>query len=251
MVLTVHVGNRLTQFDLYQNGTRCAGFRFATDPAKTSDEYVALIRGSMTMQRLQGAILSSVVPPVTDAVARAVEQIAGCPVPRVGPGLKTGLNIKIENPAQLGSDLVAITMGALSRYSAPLVLIQFEVATTLCAVDASGAFLGAVIAPGITKSLAALSASAANLPEIALEAPRNLIGKNTIDSMRAGAVFGTAAMLDGLLSRITAELSAPPTIIATGVPCEPILAHCSHQITWDPDLLADGLVRIWERNQLK
>ncbi len=254
MVLAVSITNKSIQFGFYQNQTCTAKFTLAADHARTADEYAVMLSGSMALHAVsasdvEGAILSSVLPPLTETVKRAVEQVVGVTPNQVGPGLKTGLNIKIENPAQLGSDLVAMTVGALSRYSAPMLLVNFEVATTVSVIDENSAFCGVVIAPGITESLSALSRNAANLPEISLEEPRDIVGKNTVEAMRSGAIYGGAAMLDGLVERLSARFAKKPTVVASGKDCNLILKHSNNTVCEDQMLVLDGLYQIYQKNQ--
>ncbi len=254
MVMAISIKNQSVQFGFYQNDACCLKFDLAADTARTADEYAVLIAGSMALGKLDpngcdGAILSSVLPPLTERILRAVERVCGVTPCEVGPGLKTGLNIKVENPAQVGSDLVAMAVGALSRYKAPLLLVNFAVATTISAVDESGAFCGAVIAPGVTESLSALSKHAANLPAISLELPKHVIGKNTVESMRSGAVYGAAAMLDGLVERMSAGFAKKPTVVASGKHCDLILDKCNCNVQEDQDLVLDGLYAIYCKNK--
>jgi len=253
MVMAVSIKNQSVQFGFYRNHTCVATFDLASDIARTADEYAVLLAGGMTLQKLdpgicEGAIIASVLPPLTERIVGAIERVCGVTPCEVGPGLKTGLNIKIENPAQLGSDLVAMSVGALSRYRAPLLLVDFEVATTVSAIDENGAFCGVVIAPGVTDSLSALSKHAANLPEISLDTPKRVIGKNTVEAMRSGAIFGAASMLDGLVSRMSAEFHVPPKVLASGKHCDLILDKCETDVTEDQMLILDGLYEIYRRN---
>lgn len=254
MVLAVSITNQSVQFGFFRNDACIAKFTLASDHARTADEYAVLLSGSMMLhqisaQDIHGAILASVLPPLTETVRQALKQVLGVVPKEVGPGLKTGLNIKIENPAQLGSDLVAMTVGALSRYSTPMLLVNFEVATTVSVIDENGGFCGVVIAPGITESLSALSKNAANLPEISLEEPRDIVGKNTVEAMRSGAVYGGAAMLDGLIERLSARFETKPTVVVSGKDCDLILKHSHHTVCQDQMLVLDGLYQIYQKNQ--
>ncbi|MBQ3055002.1 MAG: type III pantothenate kinase [Oscillospiraceae bacterium] len=253
MVMTVSIKNQSVRFGFYRNHACVATFDLASDIARTADEYAVLLAGGMSLQSLdpracEGAIIASVQPPLTERVASAINRVCGVIPCEVGPGLKTGLNIKIENPAQLGSDLVAMSVGALAQYKAPLLLVDFEVATTVSAIDENGAFCGVVIAPGVTESLSSLSKHAAKLPEISLSAPKCVIGKNTVEAMRSGAVYGAASMVDGLVERMSAELKAPVTVLASGKHCGLILEKCKTDIREDQMLVLDGLYEIYRKN---
>ena len=254
MVLAVSITNQDIQFGCYRDGSCVAQFSLAAESVRTADEYAVLLAGGMSLKGMDakavtGAIVSSVFPPLTKTVKQAISIVSGVVPSEVGPGLKTGLNIKIENPAQLGSDLVAMTVGALTRYSAPLLLVNFEVATTISIVDDSRAFCGAILAPGIAASISSLSKNAANLPEISLEAPRDIVGKNTVEAMRSGAVYGGAAMLDGFISRLSERFSMKPTVVAAGKHCSLILQHCESTVQEDQMLVLDGLYAIYQKNQ--
>lgn len=254
MVLAVSITNQVIQFGCYREGACVAQFSLAAESVRTADEYAVLLAGGMSLKgvdasEIEGAILSSVFPPLTEIVKQAIFAVSNVVASEVGPGLKTGLNIKIENPAQLGSDLVAMTVGALTRYQAPLLLVNFEVATTISIVDENRAFYGAILAPGIAASISSLSQNAANLPEISLETPRDIVGKNTVEAMRSGAVYGGAAMLDGFISRLSERLGGKPTVVASGRHCSLILQHCEHTVLEDQMLVLDGLYTIYQKNK--
>ena len=255
MVLTVVVSNDRIRCGVYSNSALNVSFQVAADLSRTKDEYLALFHGilyahGISPDDISAAILASVVPPLTDVVAAAIQAITKTAPMLVGPGIKTGLNIRIENPAQLGSDIVALTVGGSAKYSAPIVLIDLGVATTVSVINSTGEFLGTIIAPGVRLSLAALSSAAANLPDVSLGKPRSLIGKNTVDSMQSGAVYGAAAMIDGLIERIVRDQSCPqnPKIIATGELAPLIAAHCAHKLEINPDLMLDGLYTLYLKN---
>lgn len=253
MVMAVSIKNQTVQIGLYEKETCIWQFDLASDATRTMYEYAALIAGGMGLGKQDphdctGAIVASVFPPLTERITSAIKLICGVTPCEVGPGLKTGLNIKVENPAQLGSDLVAMSVGALTRYRAPLLLVDFEVATTVSALDENGAFCGVVIAPGVTESLSALSKHAANLPEISLDAPKSILGKNTVEAMRSGAIYGAAAMLDGLVERLSEGFSEPPTVVASGKHSDLILKHCKHAVKEDRMLVLDGLYAIYCKN---
>ena len=166
----------------------------------------------------------------------------------LGPGVKTGLNIKIDNPAQLGADLVAGAVGAIDEYTMPCVIIDMGTASTISVLDRSGAFLGGAIAAGVRLTLKALAENTAQLPSISIEAPSAVIGSNTVECMQSGLVYGTAAMLDGLLDKIEQELGETPTVVATGGMSKEIIPHCRRNIIYNENLLLDGLRIIYEKN---
>ena len=167
----------------------------------------------------------------------------------VGPGIKTGLNIQMDNPSQVGSDRIVIAVAALSEYAPPLILLDLGTATTIEAVDEGSTYLGGCIIPGVRISLEALSANAAQLPGIRLDRPKKVVGKNTEDSMRSGIMYGTAAMIDGMLERMEAELGWQATVVATGGMAQFIIPLCRRQINLEKDLLLKGLNIIYKKNR--
>ena len=167
----------------------------------------------------------------------------------VGPGIKTGLNIKIDNPGQLGANLVCVSVGALEKYPAPCIVFDMGTATTIAALDEGGAFIGGSIMPGVNIMLNSLVERTAQLPQISLEAPRNVIGANTVECMKSGIVFGTASMLDGMIERYREQLGENLTVVATGSPAGYIIRYCRNQIVYDKSLLLNGLRILYEKNQ--
>lgn len=197
---------------------------------------------------IEGCIISSVVPSINHAVRKAVEKIAHCPVLLVGPGVKTGLQIAIDNPAQLGSDRVADAVAALHEYQPPVVIIDMGTATTLSVIDGQRRHIGGMIAPGVGISMNALTEKTAQLPKISLDPPKRCIGSNTVECMKSGILYGAAGCIDGLLDRIEEELGETPTFLATGGLSEFIIPHCRHKIVLDNLLLLKGLQLIYQKN---
>ena len=225
----------------------------ATDRIKTSDQYCAELKTMLELfgvapGNVEGTIISSVVPLVQQVLERAVARLTGKPCLTVGPGLKTGLNIRIDNPAQAGSDLIVGAVAAIEAYGAPLCVIDLGTATTISVIDQKGAFVGGTIAPGVMLSLNALSSGTAQLPAISLEKPRCAIGTNTVDSMRSGLLLGSAAMLDGMVERIEEELGYPVKVVATGGLAKFIAPLCKREMIIDDNLLLKGLVILYNRN---
>ena len=179
----------------------------------------------------------------------AAEKIIRRPVKVVGPGLKTGLNILMDNPAQLGSDLVADAVAGLEEYPVPLIIFDMGTATTVSVIDSRKCYIGGMILPGVMVSLNALAANAAQLQGIGLELPRKTIGKNTVDCMKSGIIHGNAACIDGLILRIEEELGQKCTVVATGGLAKSIVPHCKRKVILDDDLLLKGLLAIYEKNQ--
>lgn len=253
MLLAIDIGNTNITLGAFHDNLLDFTARLATDERLTADQYAVQLRSIMELYgqdvcEVEDCILASVVPQVGAAVCAAVTQLCGITPLMIGPGVKTGLNIKIDNPAQLGADLVAGAVGAISEYTLPCIVIDLGTATTISAIDRNGVFLGGCIAAGVRLTLKALCENTAQLPAINIEAPRSVIGTNTVDSMKAGLVYGAAAMLDGLIDRIEDELGEQATVVATGGLSKNIIAHCRRRIIYNENLLLDGLREIYEKN---
>ncbi|MBE6632876.1 MAG: type III pantothenate kinase [Ruminococcaceae bacterium] len=255
MLLAVDIGNSsITVGVFHEEGRLLSENRLQTVVGKSADEYAILLQGLFSLYgidrgALTESIVSSVVPSLTHAVCAAVEQLLGAPPKVVGPGIKTGLNIRIDAQAQLGADLVANAVGALECCQPPMVIADLGTATTLTVIGKSGALEGVVIAPGVRLSLNALSNHGAELPDSDVASPKRLIAKNTGDSMRAGVVIGHAAMLEGLLERIEEELGSPVTVPITGGLAEAVLPHCRRAYLHRPHLTLEGLCAIARKNR--
>ncbi len=254
MLLVVDIGNTHITLGLYDEDRLTTTVRLATDDRLTPDQYAASIRQVMAlhgadMEQIHGSIVSSVVPTVGDAIRRAVSLLCGKEPLMLGPGVKSGVNIRIDNPAQLGADLAAGAAGALHRYPLPCIVIDMGTATTVTVLDEHGNFLGGAIAAGVRLTLEALANGTAALPSLHPAAPQKVIGRNTVDCMQSGIVYGTAAMLDGLIERMEEELGQTATVVATGGLSKEIIAHCKRDILYDEYLLLDGLRLIYERNR--
>ncbi len=187
-------------------------------------------------------------PSVGTAISRAVSLLCNIVPLMIGPGVRTGLNIKIDNPAQLGADLVAGAVGAIAEYTLPCVVIDMGTASTVSVIDRNGVFLGGVIAAGVNLTLKALCENTSQLTSVDISAPHSVIGSNTVDCMRSGLIFGAAAMMDGLLDRIEDELGGVPTVVVTGGMCREIVPFCRRYIIYNENLLLDGLREIYEKN---
>ncbi|MDD4189653.1 MAG: type III pantothenate kinase, partial [Eubacteriales bacterium] len=196
----------------------------------------------------EGAIISSVIPE-TDALSDAVEKITEKKPIIVSPGIKTGLNIRIDNPAQLGSDLVVAAVAALAEYRTPIIIVDMGTATTFSVIDRKRNFLGGTIHAGVMISLNALTSNTAQLQQVELIKPANVIGTNTVDSLKSGLLYGNAALVDGMIERIEAELGEKTTVIATGGHAEYIVPYCNHSIKYDEGLLLKGLLLIYNKNK--
>ena len=207
MILAVDIGNSNIVLGCFENDQILLLSGFQSNQNSTELEYTILIKNILELNNLshcsfEGCIISSVVPSVTHTVQAAMTRLTGKPIMVVGPGIRTGLKIKLDNPAQLGSDRVADAVAAIHEYPCPLIIIDMGTATTIGVISEGRTYEGGLLLPGVNVSLEALSRRAAQLPAISLQAPKNLIGKSTEDCMRSGIVYGTAAMLDGIIDRI-------------------------------------------------
>ena len=253
MILAVDVGNSNIVIGGLSGDEITFEARLRTDATKTSDEYCIDLKMILEVyhvdpSQLEGAIISSVVPQVLNSMKTAVTKLTGHTALVVGPGLKTGLNIKIENPAQTGADLVVGSVAALREHKAPIIVIDMGTATTVTVLDETGAFIGGSICPGVKISLDALTERTALLPGLQLDQPKRAIGRNTIDCMRSGIMLGTACMLDGLVQRFEEELGSKATVVATGGIAKFIIPMCRTPIVYDKDLLLKGLAILYREN---
>ena len=239
MILAIDVGNTNAVIGCMDGKKPVFTAHISTDRSKTVDEYGLLLQGifhrnGIDPKTLEGGIVSSVVPMLRPVLRDAVELLTGKKPLLVGAGLKTGLNIKIDNPAQLGGDLVVFDLGT---------------ATTASVLDENGSYLGGMIIPGLRVAVDALSSKASQLPlNISLEPPASIIGTNTVDCMRSGAIYGHAAMLDGIIERVEEELGQPVTAVATGSLVSLVVPYCERKIYEEPDLLLQGLCLLYEKN---
>ena len=254
MVLAVDIGNSNIVIGCIENGVIQNETRIATDLVKTSDQYCFDLKNMLSLSdvpvaRLDDVIISSVVPPVLNSMRTAVLKLTGKKPFVVGPGIKTGLNILLDNPQQVGSDLIVAAVAALREYKPPLILIDMGTATTISVINKDRAYLGGCICPGVRISAEALSARAALLPGINLDQPRRAIGKNTTDCMRSGIMLGAACMLDGMIERMEQELGERATVVATGGIARFVLPMCRREIAYDRNLLLKGLAVLYQMNR--
>ena len=253
MILTVDIGNSNIVLGVFDGERLKLTLRIKTDATRTRDEYAinlnSMLRiNGIAISDIDGAIISSVVPNLSMVMSGAVEQLIGKRPLMVGPGLKTGLDIRIDNPSQLGCDLVADAVGAIAEYGKPVIVIDMGTATTVSAIAPDGGYLGCAIAPGVRISMNALAAGAAQISQINIEQPKNAIGTNTADSVKSGVLYGYAGLLDGLISRFESEMGAACTVVATGGLSEEITRCCTHKVIHDKDLLVKGLFLIYNKN---
>ena len=254
MLLVIDIGNTNLVIGGFENDQIVFKARIATDRTRTSDQYGVEIKNMMEAygvhkEDVEDCIISSVVPPVFNSVKTGVIKVIGKQPMVVGPGLKTGLNIHVAVPSQLGSDRIVIAVAALAEYKAPLILMDLGTATTIEVVEPENVYLGGVIIPGVKVSLDALTSRAAQLPGISLDKPKSVIGKNTVDCMRSGMMYGTAAMIDGLIERMEEELGHKCTLVATGGMAQFVTPLCKREIILEKDLLLKGLNILYKKNK--
>lgn len=253
MLLTLDIGNTIINLGCFEGDDLRVTARITTEKTKTEDQYAVAIRDvldiyGVSMQEITGAILSSVVPTLTGRVAKAVEKIARVRPLVVGPGIKTGLNIKIDDPATLGADLVADCVSALAAYPLPCIVLDMGTATSFTVLNEKGVMVGGAILPGVQTALDALCRDTALLTNIALVTPAHAIGKNTAECMASGSMLGTAAMIDGMVDRLEEELGSPCTLVGTGDLAGSILPLCRRKIIFDEHLLLNGLRLLYQKN---
>lgn len=228
--------------------------RISTDGRQTSFEYAMEFKSILDLYHVEasaveGHIISSVVPQLTDALADALKKLTGKDSIIVGPGIKTGLNILTDDPKGVGADLITVAVAVLEEYGAPAIMIDMGTATTIAVMDQKGNYLGGAVAPGMRASLAALVDNAALLPGISFEKPKKAIGRNTVDAMKSGIVLGNASMLDGIIDRMEEELGYECPVYATGGLSHTVIPLCRHKAVMDDTLLLKGLRVLYEKNR--
>ena len=254
MILTVDIGNSNIVLGGVEGNEIRFEARLRTDATKTSDEYCIDLKMllevyGITNKDIEGSIIASVVPQVLNSMQTAIKKLTGKAALVVGPGLKTGLNIQIENPAQTGADLVVGCVAALREHKAPMIIVDMGTATTMIVLDKNSAMIGGSICPGVKISLDALTERTALLPGLQLDQPKRAIGRNTIDCMRSGIMMGAACTIDGMIERMEAELGYETTVIATGGIAKFVMPMCKKQIIYDKDLLVKGLAALYRENK--
>lgn len=254
MILAIDIGNTNIVIGCIRDNRILFVERLYTDVKKSELEYAISVKNVLEIygvdrRELKGGIISSVVPPVTGTIRNAAAKVIGKELLVVGPGVKTGLDIRIDNPAQLGPDLVVGAVAGLEEYGCPLVIIDMGTATTLTVVNEKRQVIGGMILPGVGVALDSLTSRTSQLPKISMEPPKKLIGSNTVDCMKSGVLYGNACCVDGMIGRIREELGAKPRVVATGGMAKHIIPYCREQIHMDDALLLRGLNLIYERNQ--
>lgn len=253
MILAIDIGNTNIVIGCFEGNNIKFTERLSTDHKATELEYAILFKNvleiySVTPNELDGGIISSVVPSLTNVIKHAMGKLSDSRILVIGPGIKTGLSILTDNPAQLGADLVVDAVACINEYPLPAAVFDMGTATTISVVDSSKSYLGTVIMPGIEVSLNSLVGGTSQLPKISLEAPKNVIGKNTVESMKSGIIFSTAASIDGMIEKLEEEMGQPLTVIATGGLAGTVIPYCKRKIILDDELLLKGLAVIYYKN---
>ena len=256
MILAIDLGNTNTVFGCLDEDSGEIVFeeRIHTDFKNTSVEYAVQIKTIMDIRGvnasdIKGGILSSSVPPVTRQVRNAAEMILKMPIIEVGPGIKTGVDIKIDDPASLGPDLLVGAVAGLNEYGSPLILVDMGTATTISVIDDQKRFMGGMIMPGVKVSINGLTSNAAHLPDIAIELPDRFINGTTVGAMQSGSVYGHACCIDGMIERIWEELGYKTAVVATGGFARTVIPCCKNDIVIDSELLIKGLRILYLKNR--
>lgn len=256
MVIALDIGNTNIVLGIFKENKLEFIERISTDQNITALEYALKFKSildihNINTKMISGSIISSVVPSITQRTAEAIKRISKIEPKIVGKGLETNLEICIDTPSQLGSDLIVDAVAVCDEYKCPAIIIDMGTATTFSVIDKNKRYIGGMILPGLNISLEALKSRTSQLPKIELSAPPSIIGKNTVDCMKSGMVYGTAAQIDGIIDRIQNELGEEPTVIATGGVAGCVIPICKKNIIHDDALLLKGLIKIYYRNEEK
>lgn len=254
MILAIDVGNTNTVIGVFEGDKLLANYRISSDRGRTADESGMLLLhlldySSMPRAEIRGTIVSSVVPPLISVFEAMCRKYFGHEPLVVGPGVKTGVSIRYENPKEVGADRIVNAVAGFEIYGGPLIIVDFGTATTFCAINAAGDYLGGAIAPGVMISSEALYSRAAKLPRVELVRPSSVIGRNTVSSMQSGIVYGFAGQVDAIVRRMKEELGADAKVVATGGLAEMIARESSEIQVVNQYLTLEGLRLIWDRNQ--
>ncbi len=253
MILAVDIGNTNIVIGCMEGEKKHFVERISTSISHTELEYVVEFKTLLDLyqipvREITGCIIASVVPPLNNVLKAALEKLLHITPLLVGPGVKTGLNILMDNPGQVGSDLIVNAVAGLKCYGAPIIMVDMGTATTISVVDKNKNYIGGMILPGVRVSLESLVTRTSQLPKISLEAPKKIIGKNTIDCMKSGIIMGQASCVDGMVERIWDELGYQTAVVATGGLAGSIVPYCRKKIIWDNELTLKGLNIIYWKN---
>jgi type III pantothenate kinase len=247
-LLAIDVGNTQTVFGLYEGTELREHWRVSTEVERTGDELGLLLRGLVDLAALDGLALTCTVPPLTRAYEEFAER-EGVLLLVLGPGTRTGIPVRYDDPREVGPDRIANAVAAVDRYGAPCIVVDFGTSTNFDVVSPEGEYVGGVLAPGIEVSMEALSARAARLFQVDFSAPERVIAKNTAASLQSGLVYGFAGQVDGIVERIRGELGVEAQTVATGGLADLITPHARTLDRIDPFLTLEGVRLIWERNR--
>lgn len=253
MIIAIDVGNTNIVIGCLERDKVLFSERVSTDVSKTELEYVVQFQALLHLHGVHktdvtGAVIASVVPPLNNILTASIRKEFGCEPIVVGPGVKNGLKIAMDNPASVGADLIVDAVAGMKEYGAPFVIIDMGTATTISVVNNDKEYIGGMIIPGVRVSLDGLAGRTAQLPRISLDPPKKLIGTNTIDCMKSGIIYGQASLLDGMLDRIFDEIGTEMPVVATGGLAGCIVSQCRHKIVYDSELTLKGLGEVYYRN---
>ncbi len=257
MLLAIDMGNTNIEVGVIDDRKIHFTERISTDRDKTELEYAVILKTVMEIHGIEpeginGSIISSVVPPLTHIMKQAVRKLVKNVNPMVvGSGLKTGLNIIMDDPRTMGADLVVDSVAAMTEYGAPSIVVDMGTATTITVIDKDKNYIGGIIAPGVRTSLEALVSDTSQLPRVSLSAPKTYICTNTVDCMKSGIINGQASLVDGMIDRFEEELGYSTTVVATGGLSKVIIPKCRHKIILDNALMMKGLKAIYDKNKGK
>ena len=253
MILAIDIGNSNIMLGGFKTDEPSFVACISTDVTKTADEYASKILGVLSLHgigrlEVKGCIVSSVVPPLNAVIKNSIEFLYKVEATFVGPGIKTGINIHCDTPSSVGSDLICACVATHHIYGSPSLIVDMGTATKMTVVNAKGAFIGVSIIPGVMMGLNALANETAQLPQVSLEAPESVVGKNIADCIKSGVVFGHASLIDGMIDRICAEVGEELPVYATGGFASLIIPHCKHEIKLDEYLILKGLNILYRKN---
>ncbi len=254
MILTLDIGNTSISIGAFDGNELKFTVRLSTDPAKTEDEYASKVYRILSPygiknDSIDGAMISSVVPPLNTVIKNALKKVYGIDALMVTSRMDIGISILCDAPSTVGADLLCSCVAAHELYSSPALIIDIGTATKMIVTDKDGSFTGVSIIPGVMMGLDALSGKTAQLPQISLEAPSRVIGKNTVDCMKSGVVFGNASLIDGMIERINEEVGEKLPVYVTGGYAGAIIPHCKSEMTHDPHLILKGLNILYLKNR--